>query len=243
MDLEHHFVVAVPIDTAWAALEDLPSIAPCFPGAEIADFDGEAFTGSCRVKLGPVSLQYQGSGRFVERDAGSHRAVVEIRGKERRGNGTAAATITTSLAARDDATTAVTLATDLSVTGRPAQFGRGMMQGVGDRLLSDFASCLEQTLAAAGTSTAAPVADDQPAEPTADEAPSGGSTSDGQSVTETTSAQPAASQNGSGSPTVHPAALDLGRTVLPVVLRRSAPYLALGAVGVAVLLKAFRRPR
>lgn len=233
MDLEHDFVVAVPIDTAWAALEDLPSIAPCFPGAEITDFDGEAFTGSCRVKLGPVSLQYQGSGRFVERDAGSHRAVVEIRGKERRGNGTAAATITTTLAARDDATTAVSLATDLSVTGRPAQFGRGMMQGVGDRLLSDFASCLEQTLGAARTSTAEPAAPSDPPESTTAE----------RAAAKPAAAEPAPAQDQPARLHATPAALDLGRAVLPLMLRRSAPYLALGAAGVAVLLKAFRRRR
>lgn len=213
MDLEHRFAVAVPLDTAWAALEDLPSIAPCFPGAEISDFDGEAFTGSCRVKLGPVSLQYQGSGRFVDRDAESRRAVVEIRGKERRGNGTAAATITTTMSQQGEST-AVAVTTRLTVTGRPAQFGRGMMQEVGDKLLSDFAGCLEQTLAAAGTPTADQTAHSEPAQQ--------------------------AAEIGSTPPTV-PAELELGGDVLAVVLRRSAPYLALGAAAVAVLLIVLRR--
>ncbi|HET7661973.1 MAG TPA: SRPBCC family protein, partial [Oryzihumus sp.] len=92
MQLQHRFTVPATIDTTWATFNDLERTASCFPGAEVTSVEGEGFTGNCKVKLGPISLQYNGTGRFVERDESAHRAVIEAKGKDRRGNGTAAAT-------------------------------------------------------------------------------------------------------------------------------------------------------
>ncbi len=146
MELTHRFTVPVPIDDAWKTFNDLELIAPCFPGAALTSFDGDSFEGLCKVKLGPISLQYAGSGRFVERDETAHRAVIEAKGKDKRGNGTAAASITAELASSGDNATDVIVKTDLNITGRPAQFGRGVMQDVSDKLLSQFSACLETKL-------------------------------------------------------------------------------------------------
>ena len=137
-----------PIDDAWAAFNDLERIAPCFPGASLTSYDGEAFEGLCKVKLGPISLQYTGTGRFVSRDEAAHTAVIEAKGKDKRGNGTAAANVTATLVSAGDDATDVTVKTDLNITGKPAQFGRGVMQDVSDKLLGQFASCLETKLGA-----------------------------------------------------------------------------------------------
>ena len=148
MELTHQFTVPAPIDDAWAAFNDLERIAPCFPGASLTSYDGEAFEGLVKVKLGPISLQYTGTGRFVERDEAAHRAVIEAKGKDKRGNGTAAANVTAALVRDGDDATEVTVTTDLNITGKPAQFGRGVMQDVSDKLLGQFATCLETKLGA-----------------------------------------------------------------------------------------------
>jgi carbon monoxide dehydrogenase subunit G len=145
VELQHTFTVPIPVDEAWTAFNDLEGIAPCFPGAEITSVDGDDFTGLAKVKLGPISLQYTGSGRFVERHESAHRAVIEASGKDKRGNGTASATITARLV-QEGPGTRVVVDTDLKITGRPAQFGRGVITDVGNKLLDQFATCLSQTL-------------------------------------------------------------------------------------------------
>jgi carbon monoxide dehydrogenase subunit G len=167
MDLTHRFTVPAPIDEVWAAFNDLERIAPCFPGAALTSFDGEKFEGLVKVKLGPISLQYTGTGRFVERDEAAKRAVIEAKGKDKRGNGTAAANITAQLMASGDNETDVEVVTDLNVTGRPAQFGRGVMQDVSDKLLAQFATCLETRLGSnASTAGDASPVDETAAAPT-----------------------------------------------------------------------------
>lgn len=145
MELRHTFTVPLPVPQAWEAFNDLERIAPCFPGAQITSVDGDDFTGVAKVRLGPVSLQYTGSGRFVERDAEAYRAVIEASGKDKRGNGTASARIVARLEPDGDGTRC-TVDTDLKITGRPAQFGRGVISDVGDKLLGQFAGCLGETL-------------------------------------------------------------------------------------------------
>ncbi len=145
MELRHEFTVPVPVDDAWRALLDIERVAPCLPGASVEDYDGKTVTGSVRVKVGPVTLTYKGTAVFEERDEQEHRMVLSANGREARGQGTARATVTGTLAERDDGT-AVTVLTDLSVTGRPAQFGRGLLSEVGDRLVSQFAECLAERL-------------------------------------------------------------------------------------------------
>ncbi|MCZ2821629.1 SRPBCC domain-containing protein [Modestobacter sp. VKM Ac-2977] len=146
MQLENAFTVPVPIDEAWRVLLDIERIAPCMPGAALDSVTGDDFTGRVKVKLGPIALTYQGKASFVEKDEAAHRAVIDARGKDQRGNGTAAAVITATLAAEGD-TTRVDVLTDLNITGRPAQFGRGVMTDVGNKLLGQFADKLSAQLA------------------------------------------------------------------------------------------------
>lgn len=146
MQLEHSFTVPVGIDEAWQILIDIERIGPCMPGAAIESVDGDDFTGSVKVKLGPINLTYKGKASFVEKDEAAHRAVIDARGRDARGNGTAAAKVTASLAEADGATT-VQVVTDLDITGKPAQFGRGVMVDVGNKLIGQFADCLAATLA------------------------------------------------------------------------------------------------
>jgi carbon monoxide dehydrogenase subunit G len=145
VQLENSFTVPVPIDEAWRVLLDIERIAPCMPGAVLDSVTGDEFTGRVKVKLGPINLTYQGKASFVEKDAAAHQAVIDARGKDQRGNGTAAATITANLAP-EGPVTRVHVLTDLNITGRPAQFGRGVMTDVGNKLLGQFADKLAAQL-------------------------------------------------------------------------------------------------
>lgn len=151
MELEHEFTVPVPVDDAWDVLLDVERMAPCMPGATIDSVDGDTFTGRVKVKVGPVTVSYTGSASFREKDAEAHKVVVEAKGKETRGAGTAAATVTAQLY-EGEAETRVTVVTDLAITGRPAQFGRGVMDDVGKKLLGQFSDCVATQLQA-GTAT------------------------------------------------------------------------------------------
>jgi carbon monoxide dehydrogenase subunit G len=142
MELEHTFTVPVGVKQAWDVLLDLPRIAPCMPGATLADYGDETFAGTVKVKLGPVNLTYRGTGRFAEREEHARRVVIEASGRDTRSAGTAAATITATLHPDGDERTEVRVLTDLTVTGRPAQFGRGILADVGGKLIGQFAECL-----------------------------------------------------------------------------------------------------
>jgi carbon monoxide dehydrogenase subunit G len=155
MDLQNSFVVPADIDTAWRTLLDVEAIAPCMPGATLETVDGDAFTGSVKVKLGPVNMTYGGKARFVEKDEANHRAVIEGTGKETRGSGTASAHVTCQLIAESPDRTRVEVATDLTVTGKPAQFGRGVMQDVAGRIIDQFSANLASVIAASGARAAA----------------------------------------------------------------------------------------
>ena len=143
MDLNNSFVVPADIDTAWKTLLDVQSIAPCMPGANLDTVEGDNFTGTVKVKLGPVSMTYSGKASFVEKDEANHRA-------ETRGSGTASALVTTQLVSEGPDRTRVEVTTDLTVTGKPAQFGRGVMQDVAGRIIDQFAANLEAVIAAGG---------------------------------------------------------------------------------------------
>jgi carbon monoxide dehydrogenase subunit G len=141
MDLTHRFSVPASVEETWTAFNHLDRLAPCFPGAMITRTDGDHFEGSVKIKLGPLALVYDGSGRFLERDSMAHRLVFEASGADRRGNGAATAKVTASLAANGSGTD-VELLTDLDFTGRPAQFGSGVVSDVSDKLLDQFVSCV-----------------------------------------------------------------------------------------------------
>lgn len=145
MQMQHHFTVPVPVDVAWKALLDPERVAPCMPGAKLTKVEGNEFSGSVKVKLGPVTLLYKGTGTFKEVDEANHRAVIDASGKDSRGNGTAAATVTAVLTP-EGSSTKVTVDTDLKITGKPAQLGRGLIAEVGGKILNQFAECLAEKL-------------------------------------------------------------------------------------------------
>jgi uncharacterized protein len=221
VQMQHRFTVPAPIETAWEALNDVEGVGSCFPGASVTSVEGDEFAGTCKVKLGPISMQYSGSGRFIERDQAAHRAVLEAKGRDKRGNGTAAVTVTTSLTAEGEDRTVVAVDTDLNITGKPAQFGRGVIQDVSDKLLGQFTQCLESKIGVAEEQGA--VAESEPVT-VPETGPSGGEPPG--PVHAGTPAGGAHSADSGSS------ALDLGATVLPVLAKRYAPP----AVGVLVVL-------
>jgi len=144
--LEHSFHVDEDVDAAWDVLQDVRRMALCMPGAAVDSVDGDDITGTCKVKLGPIALTYRGQATFVERDAVARRMVLEGQGRDG-SNGRASVTVVATLSA-EGAQTRVDLETDLKLTGKPAQFGRGVMADVGDRIIGQFAAALAQQLAA-----------------------------------------------------------------------------------------------
>ena len=228
MDLKHSFSVPIGVEEAWAAFTDIERIAPCLPGAAITSVDGDEFTGTAKVKLGPISLQYAGKGTWVSRDQSTYSAVIEAQGKDKRGNGTAGATISAHLEPEGDATRVV-VDTELKITGRPAQFGRGVIQDVGGKLLDQFAACLATRLAEPAVEPAAAAA---PATQVASAGPSTPSVpAEAPGPVPATASVPASATPSSHS--AEPVELDLGGVVGPVLLKRLAPV---GAALLAVLL-------
>ena len=150
MELVNEFRVPVPIDKAWDVLTDVKRIAPCIPGAELLSVDGDDFTGLVKVKVGPISVAYQGNGTFLEKDAAAHRAVIKGTAKETRGQGNAAAIITCELKDEGPDATACVLTTDLTISGKAAQFGRGVLADVSGKLIGQFAQRLEADLRSDG---------------------------------------------------------------------------------------------
>ena len=145
MELINEFDVSVPIDTAWAVLTDVERIAPCLPGAQLQEIEGEEYRGIVKVKVGPITAQYKGRATFLEMDAATHRLVLDAAGRDTRGAGNASAIITAQLSS-SGAGTHVTVTTDLTVTGKVAQFGRGVLADVSAKILTQFVDNLEQTV-------------------------------------------------------------------------------------------------
>ncbi|MEM7095478.1 MAG: SRPBCC family protein [Actinomycetota bacterium] len=142
MKIENSFTIDAPVDDAWAMLTDIPEIAPCLPGAKLTDETDGVYTGSVKVKVGPVTAEYKGTAEFVERDDQNHKAVIDGKGRDSRGAGNAQALITAEMFDEGNGQTRVDISTDLKITGKVAQFGRGVMQDVSEKLLGQFAECL-----------------------------------------------------------------------------------------------------
>lgn len=145
MELEHRFEIPVGIETAWTTLLDIDKVGPCFPGTTLESVDGDEFAGSVKIKFGPVHLNYKGTGKIVEQDTVAHRAKFEASGNSSTSS-TAAMLVTVAATALSPSRTAVDLITTLSITGRPAQFGRGVMIEVGNKLIGEFADALSTQL-------------------------------------------------------------------------------------------------
>ncbi len=163
MELTNEFRVAVAAAKTWEFLTDVERVAPCLPGATLLSVDGDEFTGAVKVKVGPITVSYKGEAAFVEKDAAAQRMVLKANGKETRGNGNAAAVVTAQLKDEGDATSVV-ITTDLTISGKAAQFGRGVLSDVSTNLIGQFAKSLEADLlggSAAGAQT--PGATGQPA--------------------------------------------------------------------------------
>jgi uncharacterized protein len=247
MELDNSFTVPVPPDQAWDVLLDVKRIAPCMPGATVDEVDGDVVNGRIKVKVGPVSLTYRGTAKFTERDPDAHHIVMEASGKETRGAGTASATVRASLAPEASGNgTEVTMHTTMNVTGRPAQFGRGVMVEVGGKLVDQFAANLAQLIA--GDTPASSGTDGNPA--AAAEA-SAGSADGASAATATTDI---AGGNGAAAPamtavpvvnTAEPAqddSLNLVQLVGPALLKRLVPVVV-GAAALALLSRLFWRRR
>lgn len=142
MELANEFSVAVPVEQAWAVLIDLERLAPCIPGAELKDVEGEEYRGVVTVKVGPVKAQYEGVASIQERDERNRRAVVRFDGRDARGQGSVSGTVTATLEPASGGTH-VDVHTDLKVTGKVAQFGRGVLADVSSKLLRQFVEALE----------------------------------------------------------------------------------------------------
>ena len=147
MDLNHQFTVAVPVEDAWRILTDVERIAPCLPGAQLQEIEGDTYRGVVKVKVGPIQAQFKGQASFIERDDAAHKVVLKGEGRDTTGKGNAAAVITAEMTAVDANNTSVTVNTDLSVTGKVAQFGRGAMADISDKLLAQFVVNLNALIA------------------------------------------------------------------------------------------------
>jgi carbon monoxide dehydrogenase subunit G len=222
MQLEHEFTVPVPVEQAWDVLLDVERLAPCMPGAVLDEVRGDEFDGRVKVKVGPIQVTYGGTAAFLEKDVENRKLVIKASGKEAKGAGTAAATITAVLKGSGDETR-VTVSTDLAITGKPAQFGRGVMVDVSNKLLGRFTDCLSAQIAGgdAAEATAAPT----PAAP---------------------QASATAAANGSAAATKpvnrpEPEAIDLLDAAGAPVLKRLLPVA--GVVAVLLIVLGLRRRR
>src|SRR5580765_566310 len=158
MELVNDFTVAVPIDDAWKILTDVERIAPCLPGAQLQEINGDTYSGVVKVKVGPILAQFKGDAEFVEKDDVAHRAVLKAKGRDTGGKGNAEALITAQLVEKDGSSTLVTVTTDLTITGRIAQFGRGALAEVSAKLLKQFVEQLHETVLVPGVIAGEPEA-------------------------------------------------------------------------------------
>lgn len=239
MKLEHSFTVPAELDTVWQAVLDPERVAPCMPGATLSEVDGDAFKGSVKVKLGPISLLYKGSGEFLSKDAEARTVVIKASGKDARGNGTAAATVTVTLRA-DGAATVGAVETNLSITGKPAQFGRGLISEVGGKILDSFATCLASKLAVSEApklsvvEKAADTADTE--EAAAHAADHAEAVAAGRKAGEATAAAAVATKPKlAAAPEPETEPIDLLSYAGPSVMKRAAPLLALAAAVLAFI--------
>ena len=236
MEISNSFRVSAPPDATWDVLNDIERIAPCMPGAQLQGVEGDEYRGTVKVKLGPVTTQYRGTATFLERDPAARRAVLSAKGRETRGQGNASATVTATLHP-DGGGTRVDILTDLTITGKAAQFGRGTFAEVSQKLLNQFAQQLEALL-----SQEPPAAEAAPSAGTA-AAPTAGTTEP------TTAAVPGADVGGQPAAeqrTITPPkpveAIDLTALAGPAVAKRAAAAGAAVAV-VLLLMRLVRRRR
>jgi uncharacterized protein len=248
MKLENEFTVPASIDQAWAVLLDVPRVAPCLPGATVEPGGGEdgEFKGQMKIKIGPITASYKGTVKIQETDESAHRVAMRAQAKDARGQGTAAATITSTMEEVSEGTK-VNVVTDMRVTGPAAQFGRGVMQDVSAKLMTRFAECLAEQMQArpdvevkAQAPAEAPAPAAEPATTVADTGVPGASS--GVSTAEAEPAIPSASSGASTATAERPTddVLDLGEASREAVLKRALPVIG-AVVALLILLRIIRR--
>jgi carbon monoxide dehydrogenase subunit G len=287
MNLTHRFSVPAGVHVAWNAVNDVEQLAPCFPGATITSVQGDEFNGKLKIKLGPTTLVYNGSGRYLERNQIEHRVLMEANGNDRRRNGTAAVTVTASFTENGDQTD-VEVLTNLAVTGKPAHFGDEVISDVSEKLLDQFVYCISARFAAGtGEAEAIPAesgiaggaagidqadmfagvdkpraavgVDQADTEQTieleavpADSVPAGAGSATGPAAGLRSSGSEARrSAAGISAPASHTSpqtgsaesTFDVLRTVVPVLLKRYGPALAVFGLLLLVVTKIIRRKR
>ena len=235
MELINTFDVSVPIDEAWKVLTDVERIAPCLPGAQLQEIEGEEYRGIVKVKVGPIQAQYKGKATFLERDDVAYKAVLEGAGRDTRGQGNASAIITAQLEP-SGAGTRVTVTTDLTVTGKVAQFGRGVLADVSAKLLTQFVDNLEQTVLVDDGSSAASDDVAPPASSPATPSPSEPTSATAAEIP--TEAPPAIRKIDQPEPE----AIDLLGQAGSPLLKRAVPLLGV-AVGALIVFGLIRRRR
>ena len=164
MKIEDSFRVEVPVEEAWKVLLDLERIAPCLPGAQLTEVEGDEYRGTVKIKVGPITAQYKGVAKIEEADEANRKVVLQAEGRDTRGQGNASATVVATLVPDGDGTT-VNIDTDLNITGKVAQFGRGVMADVSSKLLGQFADNLKKDVLTGGATAAAVSPDDVPTDP------------------------------------------------------------------------------
>src|SRR5689334_4495977 len=239
MKLENSFTIDAPVDKAWEALNSPETVAPCFPGATLTTYEGDSFAGTVKVKLGPIAMTYKGKGTYVSRDEAAHEVVIDATGRDSRGNGTASATVTASLAADGPDKTAVSMVTDMAITGKPAQFGRGVISDVADKIIGQFAACVasklqgEEAADASASEGSAPV----PAAVSGSASAAGAASSNGSTSSAATATAPAATAKPAASTAPMKSeidAIDLLDTAGAPVIKRLAPVI--GGLGLLLLV-------
>ena len=242
MKLNNEFTVNVPVEDVWSVLLDLERITPCLPGASLTQETGEReYDGAMKVKLGPVTQQYSGTVKIQEADESAHRAVLRADGKDARGQGTASATIISTLQDEGNGSTKVQVETDMQITGRAAQFGRGVQQQVSERLLQRFADCLEEEIQNGGAARGSSLSG---AQPSSNGSGAGGNQPRPESGQQgTTTAQQAGGQGGSGQQPEDVEPLDLGEASRDAITERVKPLVPLvaGALALVFVLRLLRR--
>jgi uncharacterized protein len=244
MQLENKFTIEAPIEKAWEALNTPETIAPCFPGATLTEYEGDTFAGTVKVKLGPISLTYKGKGTYKERDDANHRVVIDASGRDSRGNGTAEATVTGTMEADGPDKTAVTMVTDMKITGRPAQFGRGVINDVADKIIGQFAGCVAEKLAPAVEEAPPPAPAPSPKPSPTPKPDTAASTNGAPATTATTTATATAPKPAATPFTPMKSeidAIDLLDTAGSPVLKRLAPVI--GAALLLLIIFLIRRSR
>jgi carbon monoxide dehydrogenase subunit G len=254
MKLENEFTVPASIDQAWAVLLDVPRVAPCLPGATVEPGGGEegVFKGAMKIKIGPITASYKGTVKIEETDEAAHRVAMKAQAKDARGQGTAAATITSTMEEVADGTK-VHVVTDMRITGPAASFGRGVMQDVSAKLMGRFADCLAEEMRSDGAAAAPePEAEAPAAPPEPEPAPVEASTkveatgvagaSSGVSTADTEPKIPSASSGTSTRTTPRPTddVLDLGEASRDAVLKRALPLVG-GVVALLILIRLIKR--